>query len=100
MTDPRVRLGKPYSGKLAGDLSAEIVATLSCRGKPIQERLPSFVLGGEHRFTVKPGGERLVDRRHAIQCHTDRAQYMRPRGRSPGLLAQILVHRSTLETFR
>ena len=55
--------------KLAGDLGAEIVATLSTRGEPVQKRLPPFVLSGEQRFTVKPGGERLVDLRHAIQCH-------------------------------
>ena len=71
MSDPRVWLGEPCFGKLAGDLSAEIVASLSGRGELVQERLPLLVLSGEYRFTVKPRGECLVDRRHAIQCHTD-----------------------------
>jgi hypothetical protein len=49
-------LGEPCSGKLAGDLGAEIVATLSSHGEPLQKRLPPLVLSGEQRFTVKPGG--------------------------------------------
>ena len=61
MTDPRVSLSEPCFGKLVGDLSAEIVAVMSGRGEPVQQRLPPLVLSGEYRFTVEPGGEPLVD---------------------------------------
>ena len=46
-TDPRVWLSEPFLGKLAGDLGAEIVATLSGGREPVQERLPPLVLSGE-----------------------------------------------------
>ena len=93
VTDPRVRLGEPCSGKLAGDLGAEIVTTLSSHGEPLQKRLPPLVLGGEQRFTVKPGGVCLVGRRHVIQCHTSRAQYKCSSG-----VAWLAYHRIHVQT--